>query len=179
MATPTFISSFWHTHTRTLYSESIRLMSKIKDCGKGKIAHSMHCGKVWDLLLPQYIILRSTILFLVFIFSEIPRISDFFYHSPHVFRFIVSSPFFIFFIYSFTSNRVFARRSTHLYAHEFAMPLGFLFVWRGIEKNNKKRLNFWFTSWKELKFLWTECVCWYSLSLSCNLVLCYELNKKF
>ena len=37
------------------------------------------------------------------------------------------------------------------------MPLGFLCVWRGIEKNNKKRLNFWFTSWKELKFQLSVC----------------------
>ena len=39
------------------------------------------------------------------------------------------------------------------------MPLGFLFVWRGIEKKNKKRLNFWLTLWKELKFQLSVCVC--------------------
>ena len=33
-----------------------------------------------------------------------------------------------------------------LYAHNFALPPGFLFFWRGIEKNNKKSLNIWFTS---------------------------------
>ena len=31
---------------------------------------------------------------------------------------------------------------THPYAHDFAPPLGFLFVWRDIEKNNKKRFIF-------------------------------------
>ena len=42
--------------------------------------------------------------------------------------------------YSIT-YREFARRGTHLYAHNFVPPPGFLFVWRGIEKNNQKRLN--------------------------------------
>ena len=69
--------------------------------------------------------------------------------------------------------RWFTRRGTHLYAHDFATPLGFLFVWGGIEKNNKKRLNFWFTLWKEL----LEILIF--LSRSYNLVLWYELNKKF
>ena len=32
-----------------------------------------------------------------------------------------------------------------------------LFVWCGVEKNNKKRLNFWFTLWKELKFQPSVC----------------------
>ena len=40
----------------------------------------------------------------------------------------------------------------HLYAQDFALSLGFLFVWRGIEKDNKKGLNFWFTSQNDLKF---------------------------
>ena len=30
-----------------------------------------------------------------------------------------------------------ARRGTHQYANDFALPRGFLFVLRGIEKNNK------------------------------------------
>ena len=32
------------------------------------------------------------------------------------------------------------------FAQLFAAPLGFLFVWHGIVKNNKIHLNFWFTS---------------------------------
>ena len=43
-------------------------------------------------------------------------------------------------------NRGCARRSTHPYAHEFAQPHGFLFVWCGIQKNNKKHLDFQSTS---------------------------------
>ena len=39
----------------------------------------------------------------------------------------------------FRDNRGFARRVTHLYAHDFAPLLGFLFVWRGMEKNNKTK----------------------------------------
>ena len=35
-------------------------------------------------------------------------------------------------------NREFARRGTHPYAHVFAPLLVFPFVWRGMEKNNKK-----------------------------------------
>ena len=42
-------------------------------------------------------------------------------------------------------NRGFARRGTHLYAHDFARLLGFLFVLRGMEKNNKTRCYEGFT----------------------------------
>ena len=34
-------------------------------------------------------------------------------------------------------NRGFARLGAHLYAHDFAPLLGFLSVWRDMEKNNK------------------------------------------
>ena len=40
-----------------------------------------------------------------------------------------------------TPNRGFARYGMHLYAHDFATPLGFLFVWRGVEKINRKMLQ--------------------------------------
>ena len=49
-------------------------------------------------------------------------------------------------------NRGFVRRGTHLYAHDFALPLGLLFVLRGIAKNKKTRCYFWFTSKQDLKF---------------------------
>ena len=46
-----------------------------------------------------------------------------------------------------TFNRGFARRGTRLYAHDFALLQGFLFVLRGMEKNNKTRsYNEGFTS---------------------------------
>ena len=32
-------------------------------------------------------------------------------------------------------NREFARRGTQLYEHDFSLFLGFLSVWRGMEKN--------------------------------------------
>ena len=57
----------------------------------------------------------------------------------------------------FCHNRGFARRGTHLYAHDFVPPPSFLFVWRSIKKNNKKRLNFWFTSQNDLKFPPSAC----------------------
>ena len=55
------------------------------------------------------------------------------------------------------NNRGFARRAKHPYAHVFAPPLAFLFVWCDIEKNNKKCFNFWFTSQKELKLQPSAC----------------------
>ena len=39
-------------------------------------------------------------------------------------------------------NGGFARRGTHQYAHDFAPSPGFLFVWHGIEKNNKSAFTF-------------------------------------
>ena len=39
-------------------------------------------------------------------------------------------------------DRGFARRGTHLPAQDFAAALGFFFVQRGMEKNNKNCLNF-------------------------------------
>ena len=58
--------------------------------------------------------------------------------------------------------RGFAQRGTHLlYAHDFAISLGFLFVQSGMEKKKKKkRLNFpvlRLTSWKDLKFPRSAC----------------------
>ena len=52
------------------------------------------------------------------------------------------------------TNRGFARRGTHLYAQD----LGFLFVWRGIEKNNEKRIELliYFTERFKISI---ECVC--------------------
>ena len=44
------------------------------------------------------------------------------------------------------TNREFARRGTHLYAHDFDPLFGFLFVLRGMEKNNKTCCYFRFTS---------------------------------
>ena len=48
------------------------------------------------------------------------------------------------------NNREFARRGTHLYAHDFVPLLGFLFVWRGIKEKQQKTLEllkgFWTTS---------------------------------
>ena len=77
--------------------------------------------------------------------------------------------------------RGFAQHGTHIYVHYFVTPFGFFFVRRGLEnleKNNRKHLNFWYTSWEELKFQPSVCVL-ILLSLSCNLVLWYELNKMF
>ena len=54
-------------------------------------------------------------------------------------------------------NRGFARRGTHLCAHDFAKSLGFLMhsaVWR---KNNKNARTFDLTSWKDLKFHLSVC----------------------
>ena len=75
-------------------------------------------------------------------------------------------------------NGEFAGRGTHLYAHDFALPLGFLLVWRGIEKkyNNKTReLLIYFTERFKIS---TECVLKF-LSRCYNLVLWYEQNKKY
>ena len=56
------------------------------------------------------------------------------------------------------------------YTHDFAMLLGFLYVWLGI-------VNFWFTSWKELKFKPSVCAD-DVVTQCCDLILWYELNKK-
>ena len=62
------------------------------------------------------------------------------------------------------------------YTHTiFPCCLVSFFVWPGIEKNNIKRLNFWFTSQNNFKFPQSALI---FLSLCCNLVLWYELNKK-
>ena len=42
--------------------------------------------------------------------------------------------------------------------HEFALLLGFLFLQRGIEKNNKARYHFKCTSLENFKFHFTVCV---------------------
>ena len=57
-----------------------------------------------------------------------------------------------------TQGRDFAQRGTHTYAHDFATPLGFLFIWCGIEKNNKKKLELliYFIEWCKI---FTTCVC--------------------
>ena len=62
--------------------------------------------------------------------------------------------------------RGFGRRGTHPYVHDFTPPRGFLFVWRSTEKNNKKCLNFLFTSQNDSKFLLSVCandtlIIWY------------------
>ena len=77
-------------------------------------------------------------------------------------------------------NRGFAQCGTHLYAHDFALHLGFLFVQRGMEKNNKTCCSLGLTSWQDFNIS-TECVCvcLCSLSLLYSLVLYCELNKKF
>ena len=70
--------------------------------------------------------------------------------------------------------RGFARRSTHLHAHDFAKSFGFLFhsaVWRQTAKN---AITFDLMEGFEIS---SECVLIFS-SLSCNLVMWYELNKK-
>ena len=56
--------------------------------------------------------------------------------------------------------------------------LVFLFVQHGIKKNYKQRLNFRFTSWKDLILQLSVCVLIFLL-LSCNLIMWYELNKKW
>ena len=63
-------------------------------------------------------------------------------------RFVYVSP---------VTNRGFALPGTHLYGHDFVPLPGFLFVWRGTEKSNKKRLNFWYTSPNDLKFPSSVC----------------------
>ena len=65
-----------------------------------------------------------------------------------------------------TLYRGFARRGTPLYAHDFALPSGFLFVLRGIEKNNKTPFYFWIPSWQKLKF--QPSVCTIILATLCN-----------
>ena len=54
-------------------------------------------------------------------------------------------------------QRVCMMQNTHLYAHDFATSLGFLFVWCGIENNNKESIYF-----MERFNIATECACWYS-----------------
>ena len=74
------------------------------------------------------------------------------------------------------NNGVFARRGTHLYAHNFEPLPGFLFVWRGIVKNSKTCCYFWFTLWQDFKFQLS--VCFYIfVRCGCNLILWCELNK--
>ena len=75
----------------------------------------------------------------------------------------------------FFYNRGFPRRGTHLYVHDFSTSPGYLFVQRGIEKNNKLRWNFWFTSWKDLKFYLSVCANFFATQF--NLVMRCELDK--
>ena len=75
------------------------------------------------------------------------------------------------------NNRGLARRGTHLYAHDFAPLLGFLLysvVWRKTTKYAITLDSLYNRIWN---FTWV-CVLIF-LSLSCNLVLWYELKKKF
>ena len=51
-----------------------------------------------------------------------------------------------------------AQRGTQSYAHDFALPNGFLFLQRGIEENNKTRYYFRFTSLHNLNFHPIVCV---------------------
>ena len=74
-------------------------------------------------------------------------------------------------------NGGFAWHGMHLYLHDFVPPLGFPFVWRGIEKTNKICCYFLLITGFKTS---TECVCvliWF-LSFGCSLILLYELNKK-
>ena len=63
----------------------------------------------------------------------------------------------------------------HLNAHDFATSLGFLFVQHGMEKKQQKthELSIYFMEGLEIL---NECVLIF-LSLSCSLVMCYELKK--
>ena len=74
-------------------------------------------------------------------------------------------------------NRGFAGRATHLYSHDFARLLGFLLyslVWR---KTTKHSIILDSLHDRILNFTWV-CVLVF-LSLSCSLVIWYELNEKF
>ena len=69
-----------------------------------------------------------------------------------------------FYTYISCRYRGLVHRGTHLYVHNFAKSLGFLFVQHVIEKTTTKCLNFWFSSLKGFKIL-TECVLLYSCHL--------------
>ena len=60
----------------------------------------------------------------------------------------------------------------HLYLHDFAVLLGFLFVYRGMEKNSKTRYDFGLTSLQDFKFHLSVVLIF--LSLSCTLD--YDMN---
>ena len=75
----------------------------------------------------------------------------------------------------FFYNRGLPRRGTHLYVHDFSTSPCYLFVQRDIEKNNKLRWNFWFTSWKDLKFYLSVCANF--LATHFNLVMRCKLDK--
>ena len=73
-------------------------------------------------------------------------------------------------------NRGFARRGTHLRAHNFSKSLGFLLqsaVWRKTTKNTE---TFDLLHGRIQNFI-RVCVLIFLL-LGCNLVMWYELNKK-
>ena len=73
--------------------------------------------------------------------------------------------------------RGFARQGTHLRAHDFSKSLGFLVAQHGENQQQKTlELTIYFMEGFEIS---SECVCVLTfLSLGCNLVMRYELNKK-
>ena len=77
-------------------------------------------------------------------------------------------------------NRGFAWHSTHLYAYDFDMLLGFFFsffpFFNGSKNNQKKKASLTF-DFHPKNFSWASMLLF--LSFSCNLVLWYDLKQTF